>query len=100
MKKILLAITILSISCSKKDETCMECGNPTPGFYSKNGYCEGYEYSDDHNVAPNYDGTILTQANMQTIIDNSNGWCQWITIAGETDIKGINYFAILLTNYP
>ena len=86
MKKILLAITILSISCSKKDETCMECGNPTPGFYSKNGYCEGYEYSDDHNVAPNYDGAILTQANMQTIIDNSNGWCQWTTIAGETDI--------------
>ena len=86
MKKILLAITILSISCSKKDETCMECGNPTPGFYSKNGYCEGYEYSDDHNVAPNYDGAILTQANMQTIIDNSNGWCQWKTIAGETDI--------------
>jgi len=79
---IVLAVAF-SVSC---DPVCIECSNPDPNVMSSAyAYCEGGVYTDDQGVSPSHDGVTLTEPIMQDIINDSNGWCDWGTIAGEQD---------------
>jgi len=82
--KFILKLTILlffvSISFSSCDDAsgnCIGCSDPTSTtLNSVTPYCIGMVFHDDANIAPNYDGMVLTQSIMDDIVNSSNGWCE------------------------
>ena len=79
LKSILFLFLILTTSC--KDDAsgnCIGCSDPNSTILNSVGvYCNGMIFQDEANVAPNYDGMILTQSIMDDIVNNSNGWCEF-----------------------
>ena len=56
---------------------CIGCSDPnSTTLNSVTPYCIGMVFHDDANIAPNYDGMVLTQTMMDDIVNNSNGWCE------------------------
>ena len=56
---------------------CIGCSDPnSTTLNSVTPYCIGMVFHDDANIAPNYDGMVLTQTIIDDIVNNSNGWCE------------------------
>ena len=56
---------------------CIGCSDPnSTTLNSVTPYCIGMVFHDDANIAPQYDGMVLTQTMIDDIVMNSNGWCE------------------------
>lgn len=64
-------------SCDDASGNCISCVDPnSTTLNSVTPYCIGMAFHDDANIAPNYDGMLLTQSIMDDIVNSSNGWCE------------------------
>ena len=74
---ILFSVLISFSSCDDASGNCIGCADPnSTTLNSVTPYCIGMVFNDDANIAPNYDGMVLTQAIMNDIVNSTNGWCE------------------------
>ena len=74
---ILFSVLIPFSSCDDASGNCIGCSDPSSTtLNSVTPYCIGMVFHDDANIAPQYDGIVLTQTMMDDIVINSNGWCE------------------------
>ena len=78
--KTIISLFFVAIysSCDDASGNCIGCSDPNSTTLNSVGvYCIGMVFQDDANIAPNYDGMVLTQAIMDDIVNNTNGWCEF-----------------------
>ena len=74
----LFFVSISFSSCDDASGNCIGCTDPnSTTLNSVTPYCIGMVFNDDANIAPNYDGMVLTETIMDDIVNSSNGWCEF-----------------------